>query len=164
MQNDIFKQLKKEHLEVTSLFEQCKKAAPAERKKLLMKIEAELVPHARAEEKTLYARLYESQSEASGELDRVNEAYEEHALVDKLLKELKGLSVDDEMWLAKLAVIKENVEHHVKEEEQELFDLAKDALDKEEQKEILDEYNEQKEIFEESLPSQKQISEKTPAV
>lgn len=130
---DIFKQLKSEHREVEALFEKIEKADVRKRPQLLSEIEAHLVPHARAEEKTLYALLYErQQGDADRESGQINEAYAEHAVVDKLLKELKQLDPQDETWMGKLKVMKENVEHHVEEEEEDIFELARKLLTEEE--------------------------------
>jgi len=56
------------------------------------------------------------------------EAVEEHAIVKELLAELDELPKDDESWGAKLKVLKENVEHHVEEEEGEMFKKARQVL------------------------------------
>jgi len=58
----------------------------------------------------------------------VLEGYEEHAVVKQLLSELDELSKDDETWGAKLKVLQENVEHHVEEEEGEMFPSARKVL------------------------------------
>ncbi|HLM55199.1 MAG TPA: hypothetical protein VK422_03665, partial [Pyrinomonadaceae bacterium] len=49
-----------------------------------------------------------------------------------LLKELESLPVDTEQWTAKLKVLQENVEHHVEEEEEEMFQKARQVLSEEE--------------------------------
>jgi hemerythrin-like domain-containing protein len=56
------------------------------------------------------------------------EAVEEHHLVDVLLREIGRLAEDSERWKAKFTVLKENVEHHVEEEEQEIFKKAQKLL------------------------------------
>jgi hemerythrin-like domain-containing protein len=59
----------------------------------------------------------------------VLEAYEEHHVVDKLMGELENLPVDDETWGAKAKVMKENIEHHIEEEEGEMFRKARQVFD-----------------------------------
>ena len=59
------------------------------------------------------------------------EGFEEHHVIKTLLKELEGQSVETEQWTAKLKVLKENVEHHVEEEEGEMFKGAREVLSKE---------------------------------
>ena len=49
-----------------------------------------------------------------------------------VMSELDDVPYDDEHWGAKFTVMKENIEHHIEEEEGEMFKLARQALDKEE--------------------------------
>lgn len=162
---NIFEQLKIEHQEVKSLLKKAEEATESERTALLEEIEHKLIPHARGEEKTLYALLYEKvkDSEEEEAIDLTNEAYEEHRVVDQLMADLKKTDASHETWLAKLTVIKENLEHHIKEEEEELFKKAKKFLSSEEIDELHAAYLSAKERFEESLPTQGQISERTPS-
>ena len=62
--------------------------------------------------------------------DIVLEGYEEHHVVDLLMGELEALPVEDESWGAKSLVMKENVEHHIEEEEGEMFKTARSVFDK----------------------------------
>ena len=64
------------------------------------------------------------------------EAYEEHGVVDDLLAKLEETEVDDETWIAKITVLKECLAHHIKEEEGEIFPLAKEHLSAEKLKEM----------------------------
>ena len=61
--------------------------------------------------------------------DIVLEAYEEHHVVDLLMGELELLDVQDETWGAKAQVMKENVEHHMEEEEGDMFRKARQVFD-----------------------------------
>lgn len=156
----IFKHLKTEHDEVKKLLDQTESAQPRQRKDLLAEIKSKLVPHARAEEKTLYAALYEA--EPSKDLSGLTkEGYAEHETADHLLGELEGMSVDDEMWKAKFSVFKENVEHHIKEEEAELFEKAKNFISEDASSELLQAFKLEKTRFESSLSSQHRIKPKT---
>ena len=58
------------------------------------------------------------------------EGYEEHHVVDLLMGELEQLDVADESWGAKATVMKENIEHHIEEEEGEMFKTARSVFDK----------------------------------
>ena len=58
------------------------------------------------------------------------EGLEEHHVMKVLLRELAAMKFDSEQWTAKLKVLKENVEHHVEEEEGEMFVDAKKILSK----------------------------------
>ena len=60
------------------------------------------------------------------------EAYEEHHVVDTVMAELESLDVGDETWGAKATVMKENVEHHIEEEETEMFKQARQVFDSQE--------------------------------
>ena len=64
------------------------------------------------------------------------EAFEEQRIVKELLKELSSTSKDSEEWTAKMSVLRENVEHHVEEEEGEMFKKARKVLTNEEAEEL----------------------------
>ena len=64
--------------------------------------------------------------------DIVLEAYEEHHVVDLLMSELEELDVSDETWGAKAIVMKENIEHHIEEEEGDMFKQARQVFDRQE--------------------------------
>jgi hemerythrin-like domain-containing protein len=59
------------------------------------------------------------------------EAYEEHGVVDMIMSEIEQTPVEDETWMAKFTVMKENLEHHIEEEEGEMFKQARQVFDKE---------------------------------
>jgi hypothetical protein len=77
-----------------------------------------LSAHSEAEEAVFYTPLRDHPKAH----DLVLEGFEEHAVVKTLLVELAALAVEDETWLPKFKVLKENVEHHVKEEEGKVFE------------------------------------------
>ena len=58
------------------------------------------------------------------------EGYEEHHVVDMVMAELERLPFDDETWGAKAKVMKENIEHHMEEEEGEMFKQARSVFDR----------------------------------
>jgi hemerythrin-like domain-containing protein len=60
----------------------------------------------------------------------VLEGFEEHHVVDLLMSELEALPVEDETWGAKALVMKENIEHHIEEEEGEMFKTARSVFDR----------------------------------
>ena len=76
--------------------------------------------------------------------DITREAYEEHKVVKTLLAELDKLNKDDEQWLPKFTVLKENIEHHVEEEEGEMFKEARKAVEKDELEQLGDQMNAEK--------------------
>ncbi len=97
------------------------------RKELLETLTAELNLHELVEEKILYPAL-KSHPEAR---DIVLEGYQEHHIADVLTRELHGLSTDDEQWGAKFKVLKESLEHHIQEEEGEMFRKARGIFSRE---------------------------------
>lgn len=96
------------------------------RSELFATIKGELTVHEIIEEEIFYPEL-KAHPKAK---DIVLEGYEEHHVVDLVMAELEGLSVDDESWGAKATVMKENVEHHMEEEEGDMFKAARSVFDK----------------------------------
>ena len=95
------------------------------RAELFATIKGELTLHEIVEEEIFYPEL-KAHPKAK---DIVLEGYEEHHVVDVLMGELEALDVSDETWGAKALVMKENVEHHIEEEEGEMFPQARSVFD-----------------------------------
>ena len=102
------------------------------REELFATIKGELTLHETIEEEIFYPAL---KSHPKAE-DIVLEGYEEHHVVDLVMGELEDLPVDDESWGAKAKVMKENVEHHMEEEEGEMFKQARAVFDRQELEEL----------------------------
>jgi hypothetical protein len=102
------------------------------REELYATIKGELMVHEAIEEEIFYPALKDHPKAK----DIVLEAYEEHHVVDTVMAELEGLPVDDETWGAKAKVMKENVEHHMEEEEGEMFKQARQVFDRAELEEL----------------------------
>ena len=98
------------------------------RKDLLNTITAELGVHELIEEKLLYPAL-KKYPEAR---DIVLEGFQEHHVADLIVKELHDVATDDEQWGAKFKVLKENIEHHIAEEEGPMFRTARGVMSREE--------------------------------
>jgi hemerythrin superfamily protein len=98
------------------------------RTELFERIKADLTDHETVEEEVFYPTL--KQHPRAKEI--VLEGYEEHGVVDTLLGELDRLPVDDETWGPKAKVMIENIEHHIEEEEGEMFGKARQVLDRSE--------------------------------
>ena len=127
---DAFELLKKDHEKVSGIFEKLEPTTERgvkTREELFTQLKQELDIHAQIEEQILYPVL----KEADETHDITLEAFEEHNVVKQLLAELEELPKDDETWEAKLTVLKENVEHHVEEEEGEMFKKARKVLSSE---------------------------------
>lgn len=138
--------LKEDHEKVTALFEALEETterAVKKREELFAKLKSELDVHAQIEEEIFYPALKEEEETR----DIVLESYEEHKIVKQLLEELEASSKESEEWTAKLTVLKENVEHHVEEEEGEMFKKARKVLGKEELEDLGAQMEAQKEKF-----------------
>src|SRR5688572_7584011 len=119
-----FTLLKADHKKVAGILEKIDATTERgikTREELFAQLKNELDIHAHIEETVLYPAL----EEADETRDITLEAYEEHALVKQLLGELETLDKSEETWTAKFTVLKENIEHHVEEEEGEMFKKAR---------------------------------------
>ncbi len=95
------------------------------RTEVFARLKKELVSHEAMEELVFYPALREAREKAE---DIVLEGFQEHHVADVLVEELTALAVDDEMWGAKLSVLKEGIDHHMEEEEGEMFGHARKAF------------------------------------
>ena len=96
------------------------------RQDLFERLKFSLTVHEQMEEAVLYPAL----KEHAETKEIVLEAYEEHDLVDTILGELEQTPFDDETWHAKLTVMRENLLHHIQEEEDEMFGQVRRLFDK----------------------------------
>ena len=108
-------------------FERSSENADKTRRRLVDKMISELSVHAAIEEQFLYPA---ARREVPGVESDVLEAMEEHHVAKWLLSELDGLDPTDERFTPKVTVLIENVRHHVKEEEHELFPELRSAMDR----------------------------------
>ena len=121
--------LKKDHKKVKALlqeFEQLRGRAAQKKQAVVMQICQALTVHAQVEEELVYPLLKTLRPREIKDL--VAEAAEEHKVAKTLIGELKTLSPNDEQYEAKVSVLGEYIQHHVKEEEQELFPKARQHL------------------------------------
>lgn len=124
---DAFNLLKTDHRKVEELFSQLESASGQAKMRVFEQIKMELDLHTHIEETIFYPALEKPKQTH----DLTLEAYEEHDVVKKLLRELSRAKTPNEEWEAKAKVLQENVEHHVEEEENELFEKAEAALSEE---------------------------------
>jgi hemerythrin superfamily protein len=126
-QNDAISMLTADHREVATMFEQYEglgDRAKASKKKLADQICMALTLHAAIEEEIFYPALREKSKEAA---DLLDEALVEHAGAKDLIAQLQEADPEDDLYDAKVKVLGEQIEHHVKEEEGEMFPIAKKA-------------------------------------
>jgi hemerythrin superfamily protein len=130
--------LKADHRLVKGLFDEFKKSEDKRQKaKLVAQAITELKIHATIEEEIFYPTVRKALKKAIGKeetTDMMDEADEEHHVAKLLIAELETMKASDDHWEAKFTVLSENILHHVKEEESEMFsearklDLDYDAL------------------------------------
>ena len=128
---DALKLLKEDHRKVKKLLgelESTTERGVKTRQELFSKVTQELVVHEAIEEEIFYPALKDHPKTKEITL----EAYEEHHVVDTVMAEIEGVAFDDETWGAKFTVMKENLEHHIEEEEGEMFEQTKQAFDPDE--------------------------------
>lgn len=115
--------LKNDHRKVEALFEEFEKSRRGEkRERLVQEICKELTLHADLEETEFYPLVRRTLNEAE---DMIDEAKVEHASLRWLIKQLQTADSESDLYEAKVTVLKEYVQHHVKEEEKELFPKVK---------------------------------------
>ena len=134
---DAIQLLKADHDKVKKLLTEgdaTTERAEKTRPELLATIKQELTVHEDIEETIFYPALKEHPKAK----EIVNEAYEEHNVVDTVMAELEATDVTDERWAAKFTVMKENIEHHIEEEEGEMFKQARSVFNAEELQELGD--------------------------
>ena len=129
--DDAITLLKKDHGAVKKLFAQEEKLGKPDGEKkaaLFNQIRAALEVHATIEEEIFYPAVKEARSE--NVKDEVREGYEEHKQIKSLLAQISAITPADETYDMKIKVLKEDVEHHVKDEETEMFPDAQKFLGK----------------------------------
>jgi hemerythrin-like domain-containing protein len=128
---DAIKLLKDDHAEVKKLFGEYDKLAEREadaeeREALALQICDMLTAHTTIEEEIFYPACREALQDDD---DLVDEAAVEHASAKELIAQIEGANPDDELYDAKVKVLGEYVNHHVKEEQNELFPKVKNKID-----------------------------------
>jgi hypothetical protein len=138
------KLLKQDHDEVKSMLsdlESTTERAVKTRTEGLATLKGELEVHEAIEEEIFYPALKDHPKTK----DLALEGYEEHHVVDMVMAEIEGVEPSDETWMAKFTVMKENLEHHIEEEEGEMFDQAEKVFDDDELEELGDRMQARKE-------------------
>ena len=126
---DAIKMLKDDHHKVKGLireYEDAGDGAFKARQEIADRVFAELEVHTALEEEIFYPAV-KAKTDDAGK-SHVAEGMEEHHVVKILISELRALTPEDEAFAAKFKVLSENVEHHIKEEEDDLLPDAKNKL------------------------------------
>ena len=142
---DAISLLKADHDKVKKMLsegEETTERAEKTRTELFARLKEEMMIHERIEEEIFYPALKEHPKAR----DIALEGYEEHHVVDQIMGELEATDVSDEIWLAKFKVMKENIEHHIEEEEGEMFKQARQVFDDAELEDLGKRMNELKQL------------------
>ena len=142
--------LKDDHDRIKKLLSQIKETtdrAEKSRAELFSEIKQGLTVHEVIEEEIFYPALKEHPKAK----EIVLEGYEEHHVVDEIMGELDGLDPTDESFGPKAKVMAENIEHHIEEEEGEMFEQARRVFDASELDELGRRMAERKESAQQEL-------------
>jgi hemerythrin superfamily protein len=126
-QKDACDLLDADHKAVKAMFKEyealteSRSRSPAKKRQLAEKICKELTVHATIEEEIFYPAVRKAIKDNA----LMNEATVEHASVKDLIAKIKGMDASDEMFDAKVTVLGEYIDHHVKEERAEMFVQAR---------------------------------------
>lgn len=115
--------LKQDHQEASKMMDQLEMSDQSSMQ-MFSQLKQALTLHTKMEETLLYPALEQHEETR----DMVQEAYEEHQTVDEILAEMSGLAPANEDFTRKLAELRENIEHHVKEEEDGMFPKVEQVL------------------------------------
>ena len=119
--------LRKQHDDVEALFKKFEKSEEDDEKQGIFEAIADnLAAHATIEEKVFYPVAYRDGEEDLE--DMLREAFEEHLAAKRVIADLLDMKAGDENFDAKMKVLHEQIEHHIEEEEHELFPKAKKEI------------------------------------
>ena len=127
--------LKEDHDRIKPLLAEIKETterAEKTRSELFSRIKEQLSVHEIIEEEIFYPALKEHPKAK----EIVLEGYEEHDVVSRLMGELDGMEPTDEQFGPKVKVMAENIEHHIEEEEGEMFKQARQVFEADELEEL----------------------------
>lgn len=122
---DAVELLTQQHREVEEMFERFEKMtdrAKVSKKKLADEICNALIMHTTIEEEIFYPATREASEDTE---DMVDEAVVEHASAKDLIAQIMEMDPDDDLYDAKVKVLSEMIDHHVEEEEKEMFPKTK---------------------------------------
>lgn len=124
---DAIELLTQDHEEVKAMFEKYEALSDrstTSKRKLALEICLALTRHATAEEEIFYPAVRDAGSDTE---DLVDEATVEHASAKELIAQIIAMDPSDDLYDAKVKVLSEQIEHHVEEEEGEMFPKARKA-------------------------------------
>jgi iron-sulfur cluster repair protein YtfE (RIC family) len=140
---DIYELLSKDHKKVKELLNKIQgttDGAEKTRERLFSELKQELEIHTSFEERVFYPEA----KEKTGMDDVIRDAMEEHDEAKQLLEALVEMDPTSEEWMETVQELSEALSHHIKDEEQELFPVARKKLDPTEADKMGREYLEMK--------------------
>lgn len=142
MASTIYTKLLKDHEKQRDLISKIKKTDgnTPERRELWEKLSLELEAHAAAEEQAFYSVMMEDEDGTS----EARHSVHEHQEMTDLIKELHDLGTDNGGWMAKFEKLAHKVEHHLDEEEEDIFPVAKEIIDRDEAKDLAGKFTRRK--------------------
>lgn len=141
---DILELLKKDHDLVNALLQEIINTGDADQEKqkqTLEKVKKEIFLHNKSEEETFYNYLVNHLREN----EMIDDSYDDHEKVEKLLEEINAFTPGDDEWLDKIREIKDNFTEHRQKEEQDIFEVAKKYFQDGDRKTMAENFLESKE-------------------
>jgi iron-sulfur cluster repair protein YtfE (RIC family) len=127
MAENLYEMLKDDHTKVKDLLE---KTIEEKSAKKFPQIKKELEVHMEGEEEYFYPDLKKDDAVT------IIEGYYEHSLAKKVINDIEDEKKENDEWLARVKVLQDLIKHHIEEEEDEIFKLAKEKLNKKKEDEI----------------------------
>lgn len=127
---DIYEAIKADHDHHRKLLDRIEntEGASDDRRRAWDEFYAHVKIHAAAEEETFYSKLI---SKTWGQ-DAARHSVHEHQQLDDLMEELREMDMSDGAWLQKFKTLRHDYEHHIDEEEDEVFTRARDVISEDE--------------------------------
>lgn len=135
---DLFDHLKQEHEQVKKTLERLMTSTSRGAKSRtsgMDQLRKLLLPHMEAEEGLFYPALIEQ-----GKSELGLEAMEEHRVARRIMEDIQDVEPADEHWHARLKVLCDVIEHHIEEEESQVFDAAREVFDADRLEEMADQF------------------------
>lgn len=149
---DVFELIKEAHRKVETLFTEIESTDGSKKlDQYFNQLYKELNVHAQAEELTFYPTMRDHEDLK----ELVNEAEEEHTEVKVMLEQIKSLDATSSEFKAKISELKDAVQHHVQEEENEVFPKVRQSVNDEELKQLATEFQEAQRKLQEEMASTK---------
>jgi hemerythrin superfamily protein len=145
MAEGLLQDLHNDHQQVSGMIEQLMNTEESsERNTLFKEMMGMLLAHAHAEQNVLYKKMEKSENEKSRSF--AYEGENEHQIVEQQLQQMaRARNKASEQWTAQASVLKDLVEHHVKEEESTAFSCAQSEFDSATLEKMADQFRKQKE-------------------